>query len=114
MEEKNWHDNFERLKHHYMHNDGSKKMDPVLNRWVSRQRRNKKDGIMLDERAAKLESIGFKWVIMEQKPKDYSKKDLHWIHQYNALVQFQKQTGHTNGKNNESCLQCLRGCVLED
>lgn len=98
MEEKNWQDNFDKLREHYMNPETSgQKMDPVLNRWVSRQRRNKKDGIMLPERAAKLESIGFKWVLMEQKPKDYTKKDLHWINQYNALVQFQKQTGHTNG-----------------
>ena len=47
--------------------------------------------MLAGERQEKLESIGFKWVIMEQKPKDYTKKDLHWIHQYNALVQFQKQ-----------------------
>lgn len=110
MEEKNWQDNFVKLRDHYMSQDGAgggQKLDPQLNRWVSRQRRNKKDGIMLDERANQLESIGFKWVIMEQKPKDYTKKDLHWINQYNALVVFQKQTGHTNvphGKGNYASL----------
>jgi Helicase associated domain len=71
-------------------------LDPVLNRWVSRQRRNKKDGILTEERIQKLESIGFRWVLVEQKRKDYSKKDLHWIQQYNSLASFQKQYGHTN------------------
>jgi len=95
LEDKNWHDNFEQLKEHYIANDG-RKLDPVLNRWVSRQRRNLKDGILSEERKEKLDGIGFKWKLLEQKRKDYTKKDLHWISQYNDLVNFQKLHSHCN------------------
>ncbi|CAB9520758.1 helicase [Seminavis robusta] len=106
LEDKNWNDNFDRLREHYAaaysnHGgnpalDSKAKMDAVLNRWVSRQRRNKKDGVLSEDRQQKLESIGFRWVLVEQKRKDYTKKDLHWIQQYNSLAAFQKQFGHCN------------------
>ncbi|KAG7358171.1 helicase domain protein [Nitzschia inconspicua] len=66
---------------------------PHLGRWVARQRSRKKrkDQPYSKIRAEKLDSIGFKWIIMEQ---DSFEKT--WESTYQRLLKYQKEYGHTN------------------
>ena len=41
--------------------------DKSLGRWVKRQRQNKRNGTLLAERRAKLDSIGFVWNVVEYR-----------------------------------------------
>ncbi len=60
--------------------------NPMLGLWLHNQRRNKKRGILSQNRIARLEAIGVVWDSLESS----------WESQYAALLAFKRRTGHCN------------------
>jgi Helicase associated domain len=57
------------------------KQDPILGRWVNRQR-NRKDSLQVEQRA-KLDDLGFSWTIKRR-----------WDESFHLLVKYQEQYGN--------------------
>ena len=63
--EQQWQEKFYELKQYIADNGNALVIQshPVLGRWVQRQRRDKKNGTLSDERIQLLEEIGFIWKV---------------------------------------------------
>lgn len=66
--------------------------DPELGIWVSNQRSNWKEGVLLDDRKALLDEIGFDWDPKEKVHKAVI--DAKWESRYSELKAFRQQHGH--------------------
>jgi hypothetical protein len=65
--------------------------NPTLARWVSEQRRLRREGILDPVRRQRLEALGFEW---EGVPSLDSDRAMSWDSQYRRLLAYRRQHGH--------------------
>ena len=70
-------------------------IDPALGRWVDKQRYNARRNLLLDHRYQQLDQIGFQWTQLSVH-QDTKTHDEKWKRQYQKLVAFYKEHGHTH------------------
>ena len=92
-----WNQRFQELKDYkQIHGDcdipKSFKINPTLGRWVYFQRQRKTRGEMLEERAAKLNNIGFRWIGQGKHKLDHAL----WNQRFQELKDYKKQHGDCN------------------
>jgi hypothetical protein len=75
-----------------------------LGPWVAKQRRLYKDGKLSDKRIAKLNNIGFEWILAEAPEKS-------WNERFNQLAEYREEFGHCKVPLKQNKL--LGGWVLE-
>jgi len=101
-----WDDNWEKMflklkKHKLVHGSFSistaGKDNRRLLKWTYNQRESYKNGLLLSERQAKLEGIGFEWRLREPCALSHARapsRNEQWRHMYDRLLSFREEFGH--------------------
>jgi hypothetical protein len=65
-----------------------------IGKWVNQQRTNRNGGRLDPDKIAKLESIGFQWVLRDGTKGIRPKDEERWWRAYRKLVEFRNKNGH--------------------